>query len=81
MLHMSSSYEQALSELYRAPHEAFMTERRRLAEQLKVEGDRGLLHRAADPRASRDWHADRDPARSTCALTSTLAERVPASAA
>jgi len=37
---MGPSYEQAIAELYRAPHEAFVTERRRLAERLKAEGDK-----------------------------------------
>ncbi len=36
---MASSYEQAVSALYRAPHESFVSERRRLAEELKSEGD------------------------------------------
>ena len=37
---MATSYEQAVSVLYRAPHESFVTERRRLAAELKAEGDK-----------------------------------------
>jgi hypothetical protein len=37
---MESSYEQAVSALYRAPHESFVSERRRLARELKAEGDK-----------------------------------------
>jgi hypothetical protein len=34
------SYEQAVTALYRAPHESFVSERRRLAGELKTEGDK-----------------------------------------
>src|SRR6478735_470210 len=37
---MASSYEQAVSALYRAPHGSFVVERRRLAAELKAEGDK-----------------------------------------
>jgi hypothetical protein len=37
---MGSNYEQAVAALYRAPHESFVTERRRLADELKAEGDK-----------------------------------------
>ena len=37
---MGSSYEQAVSALYRMPHGAFVSERRRLASELKAEGDK-----------------------------------------
>jgi hypothetical protein len=37
---MGSSYEQAVSALYRAPFESFVTERKRLAAELKAEGDK-----------------------------------------
>ncbi|MEI9938601.1 MAG: hypothetical protein WDO69_15395 [Pseudomonadota bacterium] len=37
---MGSNYQQAVSALYRAPHESFVAERRRLAEELKAEGDK-----------------------------------------
>ena len=37
---MGKSYEQAVATLYRAPHAAFVTERRRLAAELKAEGDK-----------------------------------------
>jgi hypothetical protein len=37
---MASSYEQAVAELYRAPHESFVAERQRLARELKAEGDK-----------------------------------------
>ncbi|HEY3254925.1 MAG TPA: hypothetical protein VGJ91_13285 [Polyangiaceae bacterium] len=37
---MASRYEQAVTLLYRAPHESFVSERRRLAGELKAEGDK-----------------------------------------
>src|SRR4051812_45498551 len=37
---MGNSFEEAVSALYRAPHEAFVTERRRLSDELKAEGDK-----------------------------------------
>jgi hypothetical protein len=40
MLDMALSYEQAVSALYQAPFEVFVTERKRLAAELKAEGDK-----------------------------------------
>jgi len=37
---MASNYEQAVSALYRAQHESFVTERARLVSELKAEGDK-----------------------------------------
>ena len=37
---MTSGYEEAVTTLYRAPHESFVTERQRLAAELKAEGDK-----------------------------------------
>jgi len=37
---MPHGYEQAVAELYRAPHESFVSERKRLAGALKAEGDK-----------------------------------------
>ncbi|HKO52500.1 MAG TPA: hypothetical protein VJV79_32555 [Polyangiaceae bacterium] len=37
---MASSYEQALTALYGAPHESFVAERQRLASELKMAGDK-----------------------------------------
>jgi len=37
---MASSYERAVSTLFSAPHESFVSERRRLAGELKAEGDK-----------------------------------------
>jgi hypothetical protein len=37
---MARRYEQAVSALYRAPHESFVSERKRLAAELKAEGDK-----------------------------------------
>ena len=33
-------YDEAVDELYQAPHDAFVAERRRLAAALKAEGDK-----------------------------------------
>jgi hypothetical protein len=37
---MATAYEDALNELYRAPHDAFVTERARLSAELKTGGDK-----------------------------------------
>ena len=37
---MPSNYEHAVSALYRAPHESFVSERRRLVGELKAGGDK-----------------------------------------
>jgi hypothetical protein len=37
---MSASYDEAVAELYRAPHDAFVAERKRLATELKAAGDK-----------------------------------------
>ncbi len=37
---MATGYEDALSELYQAPHDAFVTERARLSSELKTQGDK-----------------------------------------
>jgi hypothetical protein len=47
MFDMVKSYEQAVSELYRAPHESFVTERRRLIGELKADGDKSGAARLA----------------------------------
>ena len=44
---VASSYEHAVSELYRAPHASFVSERRRLAGELKAEGDKSGAERLA----------------------------------
>src|SRR5690349_11150689 len=37
---MATSYEQAISELFQAPHERFVAERKRLSSELKAAGDK-----------------------------------------
>lgn len=66
---MSSRYDEAVSELYRAAHDAFVTERKRLADELKAAGDKtGAARLAKLPRPSVSawavnqlwWHAPKD---------------------
>jgi Tfp pilus assembly protein FimV len=44
---MTSSYDESLTALYRAPHESFVSERTRLAAELKADGDKAGAARLA----------------------------------
>jgi hypothetical protein len=44
---MSSSYDEAVVALYQAPHESFVTERQRLAAELKASGDKAAAAKLA----------------------------------
>jgi hypothetical protein len=44
---MTTSYDDAVAELYRAPHDAFVTERTRLTAELKGQGDKAAASRLA----------------------------------
>ena len=43
---MATSYDDAVVELYKAPHEAFVAERKRLSAELRAAGDEPAAARA-----------------------------------
>ena len=82
MAAMSARYEDAVTELYRAPHAAFVTERKRLAGELKAAGDKdgaAKLAKLTRPPVSawtvnQLWWHDRDAFKAMLATAERLRE-------